>query len=61
LPTREVCGGAPLVTTSEVCGAPLVTTRKVYGGAPLLTITEVYILRIPTFDHYKEVPKVTHF
>jgi len=28
---------------------------------PTLTIKEVYILRRPTFDYYKEVPKVPHF
>jgi len=47
LPTREVC--------------PTLTIREVYGDAPLLTIREVYILRRPTFGHYKEVPKVPHF
>jgi len=31
------------------------------GRCPTLTIREVYILKRPTFDHYKEVPKVPHF
>jgi len=31
------------------------------GRCPTLTIREVHILRRPTFDHYKEVPKVPHF